>query len=279
MQDLLRIIADSYKDFSSGQKKVGDLFFQEPIFLAFSSALEVGRRVNVSESTVIRWTQKLGYRGYAEFQQVLQRKLAEDRLGQTEQKTVEPVGQSAFENLLDADIASLLRLKQLIHEEKLVQVVDAVTQAKHIYITSNFFDYGIAHGFSMWLKNALGHTELMMPSEGPYFSQLSGLGKGDLIIAFAFSRYTKAMIETLKAAKEQEAEIIIITDAEDSPAIKYADLSISVFVNSNLNMDSYTAIHALLASIMRFIYVKEHAKVKENLSQLEKIYKDQDIFL
>lgn len=279
MQDLLRIIADSYKDFSSGQKKVGDLFFQEPIFLAFSSALEVGRRVNVSESTVIRWTQKLGYRGYAEFQQVLQRKLAEDRLGQTKQKTAEPAVQSFFENLLDADIASLLRLKQLIHEEKLVQVTDAVGQANHIYVTSNFFDYGIAHGFSTCLKNALGHTELMMPSEGQYFSQLSGLAKGDLVIAFAFSRYTKAMLETLKSAKEQEAEIIIITDSDDSPAIEYADLSISVFVNSNLNMDSYTAIHALLASIMRFIYVKEHAKVKENLSQLEKIYKDQDIFL
>lgn len=279
MQDLLRSVSDSYKDFSSGQRKVGDLFFQEPIFLAFSSALEVGRRVNVSESTVIRWTQKLGYKGYAEFQQVVQRKLAHERLQQAEQKTLEPdADQSFLENLLDADILSIEKLKQSIDEEKLLQVVDMISFADHIYVTSNFFDFGLAHWFSGWLNMAIDHTEMLVPSDGQFYSQLSQVGSGDIVIAFVFPRYTKVMLETLQTAKEQGAKVIVLTDSAESPAAKFADISLPVAVNSNLNIDSYTAVHALLTSIMRFVYVKEHAKVKGNLARIEEMYKKKDIF-
>lgn len=280
MQEILRKVSGSYKDFSSGQKKVGDLFVKEPIFLAFSSALEVGRRVNVSESTVIRWTQKLGYKGYAEFQQVIQRKLAEERLVQAEQEMLEPeVDQSFLENLLDADILSIVKLKQSIDEEKLLQVVDMISSAKSIYVTSNFFDFGLAHWFSGWLDMALGQTEMIVSSEGHYYSQLAKVKEGDILIAFAFPRYTRALIDTLGTAKKRGAQVIVLTDASDSPAGEYADILLPVALNSNLNIDSYTAVHALLTSIMRFVYVKEHAKVKGNLMKVEEVYKEKDIFL
>lgn len=280
MQDLLRSVSSSYSEFSSGQKKVGNLFFKEPIFLAFSSALEVGRRVNVSESTVIRWTQKLGYTGYAEFQQVVQRKLAEERLEKAEQKIPEPVADQSFlENLLDADISSIVNLKKTIKEDELLQVVDSISQADRIYVTGNFFDYGIAHWFSNWLNLALDHTEMMYASTGEYYTQLSKIGKGDLVIAFVFPRYTRAVIDTLKSAKSLGAEVVVLTDSEDSPALAYADHVLAVSVNTNLNIDSYTSVHALLTSIMRFVYVKEQAKVNDNLAKVEALYKERDIFM
>lgn len=280
MQDLLRSVSDSYPEFSSGQKKVGDLFFKEPIFLAFSSALEVGRRVNVSESTVIRWTQKLGYTGYTEFQQVVQRKLAEERLEKAEQKIPEPVADQSFlENLLDADISSIVKLKETIKEDKLLQVVDSISQAKRVYVTGNFFDYGIAHWFSNRLNLALDHTEMLYLSTGDYYTQLSKMKKGDLVIAFVFPRYTRIVIDTLKSAKLQGAEVVVLTDLEKSPALAYADHVLAVSVNTNLNIDSYTSVHALLTSIMRFVYVKEQTKVNDNLAKIEALYKERNIFM
>ncbi|WP_142826806.1 MurR/RpiR family transcriptional regulator [Planococcus soli] len=280
MQDLLRSVSNSYPEFSSGQKKVGDLFFKEPIFLAFSSALEVGRRVNVSESTVIRWTQKLGYTGYAEFQQVVQRKLAEERLEKAEQKIPEPVADQSFlENLLDADISSIVKLKKTIKEDQLLKVVDRISQADRIYVTGNFFDYGIAHWFSNWLNLALDHTEMMYSSTGEYYTQLSKMAKGDLVIAFVFPRYSRMVIDTLKSAKSQGADVIVLTDSADSPALAYADHVLTVSVNTNLNIDSYTSVHALLTSIMRFVYVKEQEKVNDNLAKVEAVYKERNIFM
>lgn len=280
MQDLLRSVSDSYPEFSSGQKKVGDLFFREPIFLAFSSALEVGRRVNVSESTVIRWTQKLGYKGYAEFQHVVQRKLAEERLEKAEQKMPEPVAEQSFlRNLLDADISTIAKLKESINEKELLQVVDKISQAERIFVTGNFCDYGIAHWFSNWLNLALDHSEMLYPSTGEYYTQLSKMGKGDLVIAFVFPRYTKLVIDALKSAKAQGADVIVLTDSAESPALAYADCALPVSVNSSLNIDSYTSVHALLTSIMRFIYVKDQDKVNGNWAKAEEIYKERNLFI
>lgn len=280
MQDLLRSVSDSYPEFSSGQKKVGDLFFNEPIFLAFSSALEVGKRVNVSESTVIRWTQKLGYKGYAEFQQVVQRKLAEERLEKAEQKVPEPIADQSFlENLLDADVSSIMDLKKTINEDGLLRVVDKISQADRIFVVGSFFDYGIAQWFSDWLNLALDHSEMLYPSTGEYYTRLSKLGKGNLVIAFVFPRYTKIVIETLKIAKEQGAEVVVLTDSMESPALVYADHVLAVSMNSNLDIDSYTSVHALLTSIMRFVYVKEQTKVNENWAKAEAVYKERDLFI
>ena len=72
---------------------------------------------------------------------------------------------------------------------------------------------------------------------------------------------------------------MLITDAADSPAAEYADIKLEVSVNSNLNIDSYTAVHALIASIMRFVYVKEHSKVKRNLAKVEAIYMEKEVFI
>ncbi|MBT2582746.1 MurR/RpiR family transcriptional regulator [Planococcus sp. ISL-109] len=280
MQDLLRNVSAFYKDFSSGQKKIADLFFREPIFLAFSPALEVGKRVNVSESTVIRWTQKLGYRGYTEFQHTLQRKLAEERLEKAQQeRPATAVDQSFLENLLDADISSILKLKQTINEDNLLQVVDRISRAEQRYVTGNFFDFGLAEWFGGWLTSALGDTSMMQPGTAVYYRQMADLGPNDTVIAFAFPRYTRTIIETLEYARQRGAAVIVLTDREDSPAAKYAETVLTVSVNTNLNIDSYTAVHALLTSVMRFVYVKEHAKVKEKLAQLEAAYTDQDIFI
>ena len=280
MQDLLRSVSDSYPEFSSSQKKVGDLFFKEPIFLAFSSALEVGRRVNVSESTVIRWTQKLGYKGYAEFQHVVQRKLAKERLEKAEQKIAEPAAQQSFlMNLLDADISTIEKLKETITEKELLQVVDKISQADRIFVTGNFFDYGIAHWFSNWLNLALDHSEMLYPSTGEYYTQLSKMGKGDLVIAFVFPRYTKLVIAALKSAKAQGADVVVLTDSTESPALAYADCALAVSVNSSLNIDSYTSVHALLTSIMRFIYVKDQDKVNGNWAKAEEVYKERNLFI
>ncbi|KYG59805.1 MurR/RpiR family transcriptional regulator [Planococcus maritimus] len=279
MQDLMRNVSTSYKEFSSGQKKIADLFFREPIFIAFSSALEVGKRVEVSESTVIRWTQKLGYKGYTEFQHTLQRKLAEERLNTARQEPPAAADQSFLENLLDADITSILKLKETIDEENLLQAVDCISKSDKRYVTGNFFDFGLAEWFGGWLGSALGNTTMMQPGTSAYYGQIGELGPQDTVIAFAFPRYTRTLMDTLEQAKRKRAIVIVLTDREDSPAAKHADLVLAVSVNANLNIDSYTAVHALLTSVMRFLYVKEHAKVKEKLAQLEAAYTDQDIFI
>ncbi|KIL50999.1 MurR/RpiR family transcriptional regulator [Jeotgalibacillus campisalis] len=279
MQEILQKLEESYPHLSAGQKKVAKLFFEEPGVIAFSSALEAGKHVNVSESTVIRLTQKIGYKGYTEAQHIIQRKLAEERWKklQPENKILSE-DQTFLHNLLDADIANISKLKETLKEEILLKVVEHISGARKIYVTSNFFSFGLGHLFVQWLNMALDNTEMLMQGDTQYYQQLSKIGEQDLVLALAFPRYTKNIIETVQTAKQQGATVITITDQLDSPVTVHSDLVLEAAMNSNLNIDSFTAALSLLTSIMRFVSVKDHEKVKENVSRVEKMYVEKEIF-
>ena len=279
MQEILQRLELSYNHLSAGQKKVAKLFFEEPSLIAFSSALEIGRHVNVSESTVIRLTQKIGYKGYTEVQDIIQRNLAEERLlnlHKGNQRVSED--QSFLHNLLDADIANISKLKDTLKEETLIQVVDHISNARKIFVTSNLFSFGLGHLFTQWLNMVLDNTETLMRGDVQYYQQLSKLGEEDIVIALAFPRYTKNIIETVKTSKKQGATVIAITDTADSPVAAYSDILIEATINSNLKIDSFTAVLSLLTSIMRFVSVKDHEKVNKNLNRVEKLYQEKNVF-
>ncbi|AYC28567.1 MurR/RpiR family transcriptional regulator [Paenisporosarcina cavernae] len=277
MKDLLQELENSMHTFSAGQKRIAKLIEEKQMFVAFSSASEIGRQAEVSESTVIRFAQKLGFKGFVEFQTALQQVITEARIESREQEEV--TSTSIVRNLLDADILSIQQLKNTLSEERLLEAVDYLGQASNIYVTSNFFDYGLAHSFAHWLNMVQGSTELLMQGDVQYYHQLSKLTANDVVVVFAFPRYTKNVMETVETAKEQGAKIIVITDNALSPLSPLADLSFFVPVPTNLSIDSYTAVHALTASIMRFLYVKEHDKVRANLDRVNSMYARKSIFI
>jgi DNA-binding MurR/RpiR family transcriptional regulator len=115
-----------------------------------------------------------------------------------------------------------------------------------------------------------------MQGDTEYYHQLSKLSNDDVLIALAFPRYT---METLQIAKEQASTIIVFTDRRDSPVTPFGDEVLIVPISTNLSIDSYTAVHALLTSIMRFLYVKEHEQVKRNLARIDAMYERKSIFI
>ncbi|TDL30947.1 MurR/RpiR family transcriptional regulator [Jeotgalibacillus sp. S-D1] len=278
MQEILQKLEDSYHLLSTGQKKVAALFFEEPSIIAFSSALETGRHVHVSESTVIRLTQKIGYKGYTEVQHIIQRKLAEERWLKPQPGFGSREKQSFLHNLLEADIANISRLKESLKEETLLQVVQHISKARKIYVTSNMFSYGLSHLFAHWLNMVLDNTEMLMQGDIQYYHQLSKMNNQDVLISLVLPRYTNNVIETVKTSKAQGATVISITDQADSPIADHSDILLEATINSNLNIDSFTAVLSLLTAIMRFISVKDYEKVNENLRSVERMYQEKGIF-
>lgn len=277
MKEILQKVENYQGNMSSGQRRLTQLLKENQMTMAFSSAIEIGKQAQVSESTVIRWAQKLGYKGFTQFQTHLQQLLTEEHI-ETGSRASNG-SPSIVRNLLDADIQSLHALKESLDEEQLLQAVDVLSGARHIYVTSNFFDYGLAHSFAHWLDMVQGNTKLLMQGDVQYYQQLSRFRSGDVVLAFAFPRYTKNVNKTLEIAKLQGAKTIVITDGPHSPATLFADVTFFVDVPSNLTIDSYTAVHALNATLMRFLYVKEHDRMVANIERVNDMYERQEIFL
>lgn len=279
LKDLLQKLKESYNQLSYGQKKVAKVFFEEPNKIAFSPAFEIGKHVDVSESTVIRLTQKLGYKGYAEVQGIVQKDLAKERV-LTQYKEVSNISnkQSFLHDLMQADAENILQLQRTIREEDFLKAVQTISKARKIYITGNLLSYGLAHFFTQWLNMVLENTQLIIHGDGQYYHQLSMIQPEDVVIALIFPRYMKDTVETVKLSKDLGASVISITDSELSPVCVHSDIVLKVPINSSINIDSYTAVLSLITSIMRFVSVQDPIQVENKLKRIESIYHKTGVF-
>ena len=67
-RDILSVIQDNMHTFSKGQKKIAAFILESYDKAAFMTASRLGKKVGVSESTVVRFAAELGYEGYPEMQ-------------------------------------------------------------------------------------------------------------------------------------------------------------------------------------------------------------------
>ena len=70
--DILTNIQNDIHAFSKGQKKIAAYILSNYDKAAFMTASRLGKTVEVSESTVVRFAVELGYEGYPEMQKTLQ---------------------------------------------------------------------------------------------------------------------------------------------------------------------------------------------------------------
>jgi len=61
-------IRESYPDFSKSFARLADYILESYIEAAFMTATELGHAIDVDATTVVRFSQRLGYTGYPEFQ-------------------------------------------------------------------------------------------------------------------------------------------------------------------------------------------------------------------
>ena len=63
-KDILSVIQTNMSTFSKGQKLIAGFILESYDKAAFMTASRLGKTVNVSESTVVRFAAELGYDGY-----------------------------------------------------------------------------------------------------------------------------------------------------------------------------------------------------------------------
>ena len=70
--DLLHEIESKMNSFSKGQKKIASFIINHYDKAAYMTAIKLGNEIGVSESTVVRFAEQLGFDGYPELRKKIQ---------------------------------------------------------------------------------------------------------------------------------------------------------------------------------------------------------------
>jgi DNA-binding MurR/RpiR family transcriptional regulator len=264
-------ITERFDEFSRSQKDVARYIFDHLDEAAFLTAEELARRASTSSSTVVRFSQALGFDGYPELQQAA---IEEYRAGigqangQAAPSTSEPLfsfDHSEFEASLGADYANLEETARSLTREEIEASVAALATAQRVVIVGvdqmAFFASYLRHTLSLLDIRA----EIVASTGGESLQRLGRIDEDTLVIALSAGRAHPLLLRAMKLAMHRRAKTMAISDASLSEVGEHADVTLYYSSNSPSFARSNTALMALVQALAHGVYARDEAAHRDRI--------------
>lgn len=279
--DISQRINRMYPTLSKGQKKIANAILNNYDKAAYLTASRLGRLVGVSESTVVRFANELGFEGYSEFQRAIQ-ELVRIKLtpNQRIEITKQRIGRAdILEAVLESDINKIRFTMENLDREVFESSVDAILAAKKIYITGARSTEPLAKLLYYNLSLIFDNVKFVTPtSSAEVFEQMFSISGDDTVVAFSFPRYSSKIVNSVKYAKKNGARVVVFTDSNISPLAEYADHVITAQSDMASFMDSLVAPLSIINAIIVEITRRKEREITERFDKLEKIWDEYDVY-
>jgi len=279
--DISERIRAIYPTLSKGQKKIANAVLYEYDKVAYLTAARLGDLVGVSESTVVRFADELGFEGYSQFQLSVQ-ELVRIKLtpNQRIEITKQRIGRGdVIDKVMESDISRIKHTLEGLDRKVFSESVDAILGAKNIYITGARSSEPIARLLSYNLSLIFDNVKLVVPtSSAEVFEQMYSIGGEDVVIAFSFPRYSSKMINGIKFARQKEAKVVAFTDSEVSPIAGFANYLLIAQSDMASFMDSHVAPLSIINAIIIEITSRREKEITERFDALEKLWDEYEVY-
>ncbi|MGM9683175.1 MAG: MurR/RpiR family transcriptional regulator [Eubacteriales bacterium] len=280
-RDLLKTIENMMPAFSKGQKLIAKYILDNYDKAAYMTAAKLGSVVSVSESTVVRFANELGFDGYPEFQHSLQEIMRTKLTSfQRMEVTNNLIGDSdVLTKVLMSDAEKIKNTIDEIDRDAFETAVDRIISAERIYIMGVRSSSMLAGFLNYNLRMIFDNVRLVQTTSGSeVFEEIMSIGKNDVMIAISFPRYSKRIINAVDFAKNAGADVIAITDGVASPIAPQASQLLIAQSDMASFVDSLAAPLSIINAIIVAVARKKQKELTERLIQLEDIWDEYDVY-
>ena len=279
--DILTLIQENMHTFSKGQKRIAGFILESYDKAAFMTASKLGKRVGVSESTVVRFAAELGYDGYPDMQKSLQ-KMIRNRLTSVQriEVTNDRIGdQDLLSMVLQSDIEKIRLTLEELDRESFERAVDAIVSARKIYIIGVRSSASIATFLTFYFNLIFDNVvEVSANTASEVFERLLRVGEGDVVIGVSFPRYSSRTIQAMNFARDRGAATIAITDSEASPLAPISKYTLKARSDMASFVDSLVAPLSLVNALLVAVSRKKNDDLAHTFHTLEGIWDEYGVY-
>jgi DNA-binding MurR/RpiR family transcriptional regulator len=280
-KDILTTIQNEMSSFSKGQKLIAAYILKFYDKAAFMTASKLGKTVNVSESTVVRFAAELGYDGYPAMQKALQ-EMIRNKLTAVQRIEVsnDRIGNhDILSMVMHADAENIRATLEEMNRQDFDRSVSTILAARKIYIlgvrSASALSSFLGFYFNMMFENVVvAHTN----SSSELFEQILRIREGDVIIGISFPRYSRRTVKAMRYAKDRGAGVIAITDSAASPLAELADHTLMARSDMASFVDSLVAPLSLVNALIVAVSRKKSEEISGTFSKLEKIWDEYEVY-
>lgn len=253
-------IQSRFEQCSRSQKDVAQYIVDHLDEAAFQTAEELARRANTSSSTVVRFSQALGFEGFPELQAAAREEYKREHAAPsngTHSGNGGPLfslDQTQFEAAIGADHVNVEQTASKISRETVDELVEAIATSSRVLVAGT----DQMAFFASYLRHLLMLLDLRVElAASPSQEVLSRLGRIDedtLVIALSAGRPHPLVVRALKLARHRNAKTAAITDATLSEVAKLAQIRLYYSSSTPAYVRSHTALLSLIQALAFAVY-------------------------
>jgi DNA-binding MurR/RpiR family transcriptional regulator len=264
-QALSGYIRARFDEFSRSQKDVAQYIVDHLDEAAFQTAEELARRANTSSSTVVRFSQALGFEGFPELQQAARdeyrRQVGGGAInGAPQPATVAPLfslDHTEFEAALAADHVNVEDTAHKLSRADVEAAIDAIVSAEKVLIAGTdqmaFFASYLRHLLMLLDIRA----EVVASPSQEALGRLSRIDDRTLVVGLSAGRPHPLITRTMKLARHRKATTLAITDATLSEVARLARIRLYYSSNTPAFVRSHTALLSIIQALAYGVYARD----------------------
>jgi DNA-binding MurR/RpiR family transcriptional regulator len=267
-----RRIASALQPLSPAALRVVRYLQSNPGLAVTGSAADLARRMGLSDATVIRTVQALGFEGLAELRRALAAALEGGaspaaRMERTLNEVGEDTGR-AIDVVLKAHQDALTALRSAEVHDKLVKAVGVLGSAERIAVFGIGPSGMLARYMSMLLGRVGRQAHCLDRTGIALADQLLDLRAGDVLLLLAYGRAYKEVTATIALARQKQLPVVLVTDSLEARLARHAD----VVVPAQRGRAEHVALHGatlvVLEALVLGLAAMDRLRSLEALEQL-----------
>ena len=229
MPPLLKIRAER-DQMSAIERRIADFLLENAHLLRDYSSQQLADALQISQSSVVKFSQKLGFKGYPDLkfsvgEAVARSGGAASTSGAKAAKV--PARQALSESLWQGKMRSEEETRLINDGEKLAEIAGLVQRAGKIFCVGTGEDSVPASGFASRLSMlgllALHHSDVVRMT-----SAISSAARGDVLFVFSEHGQQPALGHIARQFRERHGKVVSVTRHSSNPLRTHADVSLLI---------------------------------------------------
>ena len=270
-QTLEEIVKAHYANLTPSQKRLSDFILQNSYEAALLSSARLAERLSISEATVVRFAQTLGFDGYISFRERLQDQLlhevrSSERVATMVSEPAENAG--TLYEIVAQTVHFLNQLLDNVSEQDLQEAVDRLNSARQVIIYGEGAPGSLIHHADFWFSRLGLQVQKTAQTGRRFYDHIFLAQKEDVALVLAFRRPTSEAVALLEVMAECGGQSILVTDLLAS---KMHSLASQVLTVRRGPMDAFRPLGPVTALIDALILGLMRKKGEEAVSALRRL--------
>lgn len=264
---------------SKSHGKIADFICNHYDKSAYMTASKLASLVGISESTVVRFANAMGYEGYPEMQKALQEII---RHCLTSNQRIEmnsfESNEAVISSVLGTDKKNITNTLKNIDIKVFNDIVSSLSNVDKIYVLGLRSAAPLAWFLSHYLSYIFDDVITVNTLNSNILETISRIKSNDALIGISFPRYSTRTLESMRFVKSRGATVIGITDGPLSPLHEASRLCLDAETDMSSFVDSMAAPMALVNALLVALGNKNQERLSKHFKYLEEIWEQHRVY-